>query len=58
MTIPYIFSISATLTKPKELIIEYSAHPTTDKLPEEYIDLENFMEDTIKDAMDFINEHR
>ncbi|XP_039762549.1 endoribonuclease Dcr-1 isoform X2 [Pararge aegeria] len=50
--------IAATLTKPKELIIEYNHKPETDALPEAYIDLDNFMSSTVNSALDFINEHR
>ncbi|KAG7306748.1 hypothetical protein JYU34_008179 [Plutella xylostella] len=49
---------SSTVTKPKELIIEYSSRPDVTVLQETYLDLETFMRETVKDGQDFFNEHR
>ncbi|XP_052746238.1 endoribonuclease Dcr-1 [Bicyclus anynana] len=50
--------LSATLTKPKELIVEYSPKLSAETLSETYVDLENYMRSTVTSALDFINEHR
>ncbi|XP_045541171.1 endoribonuclease Dicer [Papilio machaon] len=50
--------LSTTVSKPKEVIIEYSKQISVDNLPEVYKDLDLFMRKTIQDGIDFINEHR
>nr|AVK59441.1 Dicer-1-PA [Spodoptera frugiperda] len=50
--------MSASVSKPRELIIEYDGKPTEDQLPEVYRDLDNYMRDTVQDALDFIEDHR
>ncbi|CAK1592444.1 unnamed protein product [Parnassius mnemosyne] len=50
--------LSATIAKPKEVIIEFGKQLSLDNLPDLYKELDQYMRDTIRDAMDFINEHR
>ncbi|XP_068627369.1 endoribonuclease Dcr-1 [Battus philenor] len=50
--------LSATVSKPREVIVEYGKQVPLDDLPEMYKDLDEFMRATVQDAMDFINEHR
>ncbi|XP_053622668.1 endoribonuclease Dcr-1 [Plodia interpunctella] len=50
--------LSATLAKPKELIIEYGARPSTEELPVAYVELEKFMKETVAHVMEFLNDHR
>ncbi|CAH2987847.1 unnamed protein product [Chilo suppressalis] len=50
--------LSSTLAKPKELVIEYAEALPYNSLPEAYIELDSFMRNTVKDALDFIKEHR
>ncbi|KPJ14024.1 Endoribonuclease Dicer [Papilio machaon] len=49
--------LSTAVSKPKEVIIEYSKQISVDNLPEVYKDLDLFMRKTIQDGIDFINEH-
>ncbi|KAG6460082.1 hypothetical protein O3G_MSEX011760 [Manduca sexta] len=50
--------ISTNLTKPRELIIEYTSAPCRQSLSEEYLDLEKYMKDTVNDALEFLDDHR
>ncbi|XP_038220360.1 endoribonuclease Dcr-1 [Zerene cesonia] len=48
--------LSPSITKPKEVIIEFEKAPREPS--DSYIQLDKFMRDTINEAMEFINEHR
>ncbi|XP_049884013.1 endoribonuclease Dicer [Pectinophora gossypiella] len=50
--------LSATITKPKEVIIEYSPQRSPDDQLADYSQLESYMRDTIGDAEAFLDEHR
>ncbi|CAB3258214.1 unnamed protein product [Arctia plantaginis] len=50
--------IANSLTKPRELIIEYGPRPSEDIMSDEYRELEKFMVDTINEATQFIDDHR
>ncbi|CAH2083346.1 unnamed protein product [Euphydryas editha] len=50
--------LSSSTTKPKEVIIEYGPRADTEALPEPYVELENYMKETVNHALDFIKEHR
>ncbi|CAH1642717.1 unnamed protein product [Spodoptera littoralis] len=50
--------MSASVSKPRELIIEYDGKPTEERLPDIYRDLDKYMRDTVQDALDFIEDHR
>nr|XP_032528124.1 endoribonuclease Dcr-1-like [Danaus plexippus plexippus] len=50
--------MSSSLAKPKEVIIEYSPRTKSPELPADYIQLEEYMRESVKSALDFINEHR
>nr|XP_034838755.1 endoribonuclease Dcr-1 [Maniola hyperantus] len=50
--------LSATLTKPKELIVEYNPKLSSEDLPEPYVELDGYMRCTVNAALDFIEEHR
>ncbi|KAL0858364.1 hypothetical protein ABMA27_012247, partial [Loxostege sticticalis] len=50
--------LSATLSKPKELIIEYCGRGASDTLPEACLELDAFMRSVVNDAVEFISEHR
>ncbi|CAG4974461.1 unnamed protein product [Colias eurytheme] len=48
--------LSPSITKPKEVIIEFENAPKDPS--DSYIELDKFMRDTIYEALDFVNEHR
>ncbi|XP_045783430.1 endoribonuclease Dcr-1 [Maniola jurtina] len=50
--------LSATLTKPKELIVECNPKLPPEDLPKTYTELEDYMRSTVNAALDFIDEHR
>ncbi|CAG9577532.1 unnamed protein product [Danaus chrysippus] len=50
--------MSSSLAKPKEVIIEYRPRASSTELPEDYIQLEEYMRDAVNSALEFINEHR
>ncbi|XP_046976248.1 endoribonuclease Dcr-1-like isoform X1 [Vanessa cardui] len=50
--------LSATATRPRELIIEYGPRDSMEALPEAYLELEDYMKETVNHALQFINEHR
>uniref|UniRef100_A0A2A4K7X7 Uncharacterized protein n=1 Tax=Heliothis virescens TaxID=7102 RepID=A0A2A4K7X7_HELVI len=49
---------ASSVSKPRELIIEYGSRPTDDNLPELYKDIDTYMRQTVQDALDFIEDHR
>ncbi|KAH9630840.1 hypothetical protein HF086_001869 [Spodoptera exigua] len=50
--------MSASVSKPRELIIEYDGKRTDEQLSDIYKDLDKYMRDTVQDALDFIEDHR
>ncbi|XP_064076141.1 endoribonuclease Dcr-1-like [Vanessa tameamea] len=50
--------LSATATRPRELIVEYGPRDSMEALPEAYLELEDYMKETVNHALQFINEHR
>ncbi|CAH0602428.1 unnamed protein product [Chrysodeixis includens] len=50
--------MSPSSTKPRELVIEFGSRPSDEELPPQYLELEQFMKDCVREAMGFIDDHR
>nr|XP_049696043.1 endoribonuclease Dcr-1 isoform X1 [Helicoverpa armigera]XP_049696044.1 endoribonuclease Dcr-1 isoform X1 [Helicoverpa armigera] len=49
---------ASSISKPKELIIEYGLRPSDETLPALYQDVDTYMRVTVQDALHFIDDHR
>ncbi|KAJ2942401.1 hypothetical protein O0L34_g16006 [Tuta absoluta] len=50
--------VSATLTKPMEVLVEHNGPPESSELPPEYVELEQYMRNLVNDAVAFLEQHR
>ncbi|KAI5631368.1 hypothetical protein NE865_15926 [Phthorimaea operculella] len=50
--------LSATLTKPMEVLVEHNGPPDSSQLPPEYVELEQYMRNMVGDAVGFLDQHR